>query len=70
MLEALKSSEDILEMDLSQNLLEESELNNILIVLKSSLNSVNTLKLNEVYLGTDCFLYLSNMLMENHFVQR
>ena len=70
MLEALKSSEDILEIDLSQILLEESELNNILKVLKASLNSVNTLKLNEACLGSDNLIHLSNMIIENHFLQR
>ena len=70
MLEALKSSEDILEIDLSQILLEESELNNILKVLKASLNSVNTLKLNEACLGSDSLIHLSNMIIENHFLQR
>ena len=70
MVEALKLSEDILEIDLSQSLLEDNELKNILIALKENINSVNTFKLDEVDLTNDVILNLSNMLMENHFLQR
>merc|ERR1719362_889977 len=70
MVEALRLSEDILEIDLGQSLLEDNELKDILTALKENINSVNTLKLDEVDLTNDVILHLSNMLMENHFLQR
>ena len=70
MVEALKLSEDISEIDLGQSLLEDNELKEILIALKENINSVNTFKLDEADLSNDVILHLSNMLMENHFLQR
>ena len=70
MLQALKSSEDILEIDLSQSLLDDNELKDILMDLKTDINSVNSLRLEEVTLNMDTIIHLANMLMENHFLQR
>ena len=70
MVEALRLSEDILEIDLGQSQLEDNELKDILTALKENINSVNTLKLDEVDLTNDVIPHLSNMLMENHFLQR
>ena len=69
-LQALKSSEDILEIDLSQSLLDDNELRDILMDLKTNINSVNSLRLEEVTLNMDTIIHLANMLMENHFLQR
>ena len=69
-LQALKSSEDILEIDLSQSLLDDNELKDILMDLKTNINSVNSLRLEEVTLNMDTIIHLANMLMENHFLQR
>ena len=69
-LQALKSSEDILEIDLSQSLLDDNELKDILMDLKTDINSVNSLRLEEVTLNMDTIIHLANMLMENHFLQR
>ena len=55
---------------LGESLLEDNELKDILTALKENINSVNTLKLDEVDLTNDVILHLSNMLMENHFLQR
>ena len=70
MIEALKLSGDISEIDLSQSLFEENELIDILTSLKACINSVNTLKLDEVDLTNNVTIHLANMLMENNFLQR
>ena len=69
LIEALKKSENVYEVDLSQNLLEEREMLSILNAFPQ-FSSVNTLKAENLRLSYDTCLQLSQILFDSHNLKR
>lgn len=69
LLKSLEASNDIFELDLSQCLLQEIEIQ-LIIKAFADLGSINTLKLDQVKMTQDTCLLLSSILMENHTLHR
>ncbi len=73
LIEALKKSQDVFELDLSESLLDFEDLELILGALSCPNDlpsSINTLKLDSLNFTYDKCLSLSKMLRENRFIQR
>ena len=70
LLDALKLSNDIFEIDLSRSVLDQNEINAFLNNINDGPTFLQRLKIEEINLNYDTIINLSSLLMTNTTLQR